>query len=400
MNRRISRLWIAVVAAILALPGWGCSDVGDSSAIPGQGDDAAADTSLSSPDATVSTDGQATSGNDASDAGSNDVAAQDVTGEPDTGSSETGGPEASFEDVGAPDTGSQEDTGAPDTGSQEDTGTPDTGSQEDTGAADTGSQEDTGAPDTGVADTGVDATLADGGADAEETGTAHDAGADATLGDSGGEDAGDTGAPDTGVADSGVDAAQGDGGLVPCTAAGQTGCVECVGNTNTRCTPTEALVVQYDIDKGTAHAPGADPAGSCYDCLVQSGCLDDSTGDVQHECEDSAIMHGTASQCADVITCIFASGNASTPEGYTSGNCSSRSTNVCYCGTAPVLGTCGGSASAANGNCADVIAAGAGFPVSDGTDILDTFAVTTYASGMAEQIFKCAVSSQCTVCLQ
>ena len=59
----------------------------------------------------------------------------------------------------------------------------------------------------------------------------------------------DTGAPDTGV-DSGPVA------LVPCTTAGQTGCVQCQGNSNNLCSPTEALIVQQDIKKGLATAAG------------------------------------------------------------------------------------------------------------------------------------------------
>jgi hypothetical protein len=189
---------------------------------------------------------------------------------------------------------------------------------------------------------------------------------------------------------------------------GSQSCVQCQGSNNGVCSPTQAIVVAHDVAKNNVVSAGPDTsANSCYACLVGAGCLDDNGGDSNHECEDSVITHGTAAQCHDVITCIFGSDSPATDslasqsvdEGYSTGNCSSAATNICYCGTAPVLGSCGGSASAQNGVCAGVIAAGSGFPVADGTDILNTFAVTTYASGMAEQVFKCAVSSGCSTCL-
>ncbi len=231
----------------------------------------------------------------------------------------------------------------------------------DTGTADTGA--DTGSPDTGV----------------------------------------DTGTPDTG-ADTGADA----GPLAPCTSAGQANCVKCQGSTGGVCTPTEALIVQHDIAKNGVSAAGNDSASSCYTCLFNNGCIDDSQGDVQHECEDSTVAHGTAVQCQNVVSCIFGSDSLSTDtlatgttaQGYSSGNCSSVATYVCYCGTASLTGSCGGTSSAANGNCSSAIAAGSGFPVSDGTDNLGHFAPdTTYASGMATQIFKCAVNNSCSTCL-
>ncbi len=404
------RCWIAAALALAVVPAWGCGpDVGDSSAIPGPGGDASVDVDASLPAyeggfPPGQPDGQGGSPNDSTPQTDSAPSSGDASGQ-DAGVDATGG-----QDTGAPDTGlGVADAGAPDTGVP-DEGPPDTGAQ-DGGAADSTIQ-DTGSPDTGVADTGVDATLADTGVDAEDTGTVDtgvDTGPDSTLGDSGGPDAQDTGAAETGGPDGQADAAQGDGGLVPCTVAGQTGCVECVGNNSKECTPTEALIVQHDIDKGTAHAPGADPAGSCYDCLYQNGCIDDSQGDVEHECHDSSVTHGTEAQCLDVVSCIFGSDDLATDslatgtveQGYSAGNCSSLATYVCYCGTASLTGNCGGSSSAANGNCSDVIAAGSGFPVSDGTDNLGHFAPdTTYASGMGTQIFKCAVNNACAVCLQ
>ncbi len=205
------------------------------------------------------------------------------------------------------------------------------------------------------------------------------------------------------------------GPLVPCTAAGQLNCVKCQGSTGGICTATEALVVQHDIDKNGVAAAGNSPSTSCYACLQGAGCLDDmpSIGDVNHECGDSVIVHGgtvgtLAQECLNVVSCIFGSDNpatdplasASTDVGYSTGNCSSTVTATCYCGTAAVAGNCGGTASAANGVCSGAIAAGSGFPVADGTDNLGHFAPdSTYASGMATQVFKCAVNSSCSTCL-
>jgi len=187
--------------------------------------------------------------------------------------------------------------------------------------------------------------------------------------------------------------------LHPCTVAGDTTCVQCVGNNgkhaagslpiNKTCTPTEAAIVQHDISKGTATVPGPDPTGSCYDCLWNKGCLDDTNfPDTGHECEDPLTSAGTAAQCEAVISCIFGS------------SCASSAVSVCYCGTSDLLTTCQGNpSSAVNGACDAQIAAGNGFPTQDGTDNTSDLVDTTRAGGMADQIFQCAITNSCSACL-
>jgi hypothetical protein len=50
--------------------------------------------------------------------------------------------------------------------------------------------------------------------------------------------------------------------------------------------------------------------------------------------------------------------------------------------------------------CDNQIAAGLGYPVPDGTDILKGFCDTTLAGRRADQIFHCALVNKCTACLQ
>jgi hypothetical protein len=180
--------------------------------------------------------------------------------------------------------------------------------------------------------------------------------------------------------------------LSPCTqATGTTGCVECSGNASGLCTPTEAAFVAHDIAKGLATAPGPDPANSCYSCLWNSGCVDDSVfGDTGQECEDPLATFGMAADCESVISCILGS------------SCASRRISSCYCGTAAPTGACQGNPAPGpiDGACTAVIAAGLGFAVTDGTDSLRNLNDTTRAAGRADQIFQCAISNQCTACLQ
>jgi hypothetical protein len=189
--------------------------------------------------------------------------------------------------------------------------------------------------------------------------------------------------------------------LQPCTTVGQTNCVQCQGNdtapnANETCTPTEALVVAHDILKGKVTAPGPDGTGSkaaatsCYSCLFNGGCLDDTHfSDTGKECED-ALAGGTAAQCQAVMTCVFGS------------DCASSAVNVCYCGTSNLATTCKGNPAAGpiNGSCDTQIAAALGFPLTDGTDNTGHLTDTTLAGGKADQIFQCALSNNCTAVCQ
>jgi hypothetical protein len=209
-----------------------------------------------------------------------------------------------------------------------------------------------------------------------------DAGAPDTGSDASVSDAGP--ASDGSVADAGSDAAP---TLVPCTAAGQTGCVACSGNSTGVCSPTEAQIVQHDIARGAASTT------PCYSCLLQAGCIDDTSfGDTNHECGDLAgtfdagPQSGTTSStlCLNTVSCIFGS------------SCSSSSVSTCYCGSS--TGSACQNATTTDGACVTQEVAGLGLTTSQ--SILQNFTDTTRPSGMANQLFQCAVSSNCAACLQ
>jgi hypothetical protein len=353
--------WAALLlTGVMIAPG--CSDVGDSSAFPpgpGGPDATGADVTLSS------------------DSASDDGAASDDTG--------TAAEAATGDDGPTPPTG---DDGP--------------------GAVVVDAMSDGEGPQETGADAGPEAG-ADAAADVQETSTVVEAGPDATLSDAG-PDAQETGAPETGApeaggteagAEAGTDgggreAGGPDGGdaghgLVPCTTAGQTGCVQCEANTSLLCTPTEALFVQHDIDKGLAAAPGPDPSGSCYFCLYQADCINNDTfGDTAKECEDPIQTFGTSVECRDTIQCILGS------------NCAESAVAPCYCGTLGLATTCQGTSGVpVNGACDTVIAAGLGFAVGDGTDNTAKLENSAYAAGRANQIFQCGVvANGCVQCQQ
>jgi hypothetical protein len=176
--------------------------------------------------------------------------------------------------------------------------------------------------------------------------------------------------------------------LHPCTVAGDTTCVKCQGNTSGLCTPTEAQVVQHDIDKGLATAPGPDPSTSCYSCMEGNSCLDDNQfSDSGHECGDPITGSTTTAECSATLSCIFANSCAS-----------AGSVATCYCGTLSSA-SCKNNPASVNGVCDSQIAAGLGFPVTDGTDNAANLTNTTLASGRADQIILCAINNSCTQCL-
>jgi hypothetical protein len=210
----------------------------------------------------------------------------------------------------------------------------------------------------------------------------------------------DVSAPSEAGAGMGDAAAVKEGGLVPCTTAGQMGCVSCPGNAFSDgggvCSPTEALFVQHDIDLGVATEAGADPMGSCYQCLLKKLALDDLIGDMGNECHDPLTTKGsTEAQCMATISCILGSGN-----GMPASSCAGLIVNNCYCGPAAPGNACQMAGSNVNGVCAMQIAAGLGFPVSDNADILKNFADQSRAAGIATTLFETAVADHCDTCLR
>ncbi len=369
-------LWLATVlaAATTCLPGCG-SDVGDSSAAPPSGGDGSASDGTLGPEASE-------------EAGNEDTSAPDSTGASTDDSSSEHQDATSAEDVGSTqeDTGSSQDAGAlqEDTGSSGDTGT----AQQDAGLED--APGDSTVSDAQTADVVDAGGTADVVADvAAETGP-HDAGPDGTTADAGGRDA---------AAEAGHDS--GGGVLVPCETAGQANCVKCEGNETGAgangglCTPTEAIFVQKDIDAGIATAAGDDPASGCYTCLFNAGCIDDTAfGDTNHECGDT-LAGGTAAECLVTESCFIGTTCA------WGGSLASSAVDTCYCGTAPSSGSCNNSAPSggANGACDTPIATGNGLAVNDGHNNLVNLTNPALASGKADQIFQCAISNSCDMCL-
>jgi hypothetical protein len=352
MNRRSSIFWIPCALAVTiaaGAAGAGCSDVGDSSAVPGGGEPAGAD--MAGGPSSNATVGEAS---DASADALGDAAGDHVSGEAaasDSSLADTGVREAAVAESSVPDASIHDAAGL------------------DAGALD--AAQDAGAGESGAPDTG-----------APEAASPQDGGADA------GPDAAQAG---DGGADSGLDAGA---SLHPCVVAGDTSCVQCQYNDlppkgDMTCTPTEAAIVQHDIATGRSTRAGPSDPSSCYECLVNVGsCIDDTRfGDRGHECEDPLVT-GTAAQCQATLACIFQE------------ECAAAAVSICYCGTAGLLTTCQGNPAAGpiDGACAATIAAGLGFPVSDGTDNTAQLTSATAASGKADQIFQCALTNGCAAC--
>jgi hypothetical protein len=181
----------------------------------------------------------------------------------------------------------------------------------------------------------------------------------------------------------------------PCTQPGQSNCTPCAFSTNGVCSATEALFIQHDIAKAGQSDAGADAGAldTCYRCLVNAGCLDDTAfGDSNNECDEmTGTLNGSSKTtlCLNVVSCILGSSCASPP-------------SACYCGTAGVSTACQGNPAPGpiTGACDTQIAAGLGFPVTDGTDIVKNLTDTTKPAGRADQIFQCAASSGCNDCLR
>jgi hypothetical protein len=190
--------------------------------------------------------------------------------------------------------------------------------------------------------------------------------------------------------------------LVPCTSAGQTFCVQCQGNAanNGICTPTEATLVQHDINLKIATAAGPDPAAGCYSCLNSKHLLDDNLGDTGNECED-ALTNGTATQCQAVLSCVLGSGT-----GTTGSSCAGAVANNCYCGSAAAGSACstaglpGTGAGSVNGVCDTQIVAGLPSTDNTSTNILKDLENQTDATGIAMSIFQGAISNKCGACLE
>jgi hypothetical protein len=359
----MTRLGFAIamcgLAAALAAPG--CTDVGDSSAVPGIGG--------------VNEDGSTASDDDAASF--------------EDGSLEGGGATTALADSGEIDSAAPEDD---DAGGGEDTGVIEAASSEDSGESDAEAPDATIA-DSGPADTGSSDDVGSGAVEAGPDGEAG-SGMDA------GQDSGST-------TDAGQDSSSGSdsgGALAACTTATQTSCVQCQGSAGGVCTPTEALLVQYDITKGYATAAGADSANGCYTCLLDKQGLDDilHAGDTGAECGDVAAegtftAQGAAAACLTTLSCILTT-SCATAALYLGDAGKNDAVSDCYCGTSPTSGAC--TTGGANGPCDGQEAAGLGFAESNGLAILENFTTETLPSGQANFLIQYALSNGCSMCLQ
>jgi hypothetical protein len=212
----------------------------------------------------------------------------------------------------------------------------------------------------------------------------------------------------------------------PCTGVGvPAGCTPCTGSPNGVCTATEALIVQRDIDKGLTGA------NSCYQCLLGSSCIDDTSGDSGNECGDLAGTVGAGAQaaesksqaCVNTLACILGvpysdlnpvppEPSADFPGGDVScGNFGADGVANCYCGSNyPSTPSCNGASGTAtppaNGTCEQLELDGLGLlQTTSGSAVLSPYTVKTSGSGMANAILKCAgtnagAAASCPVCFQ
>jgi hypothetical protein len=356
----------------------GCSDVGDSSAVPGdeasEGEAAVSDTSAPEQeggDATMS----APSSADASDATMVGQQSEPPDGaeSPDT--------EMTGLSIDAPAVSPEGSNSPPEAGpgdAPSDSPMPD--AQSDAYANDAGGD---GATDAQAAD-----AAADSGADGQADGAAPDAAIDAS-------------------------------GPSPCTtspcAVSGPNSVKCDGNTGMNepagvCSPTEAFLVSRDIAKKNLTAAGQltpyvplTKTGSCYECMVYNDCIDDDTnGDTGKECGDvtKAALDGEPGpqECLDTLECMQTSmcDTADPPA-------------ACFCGTASGADCL--TAGAANGPCLNLEIDGIGvgtcsttYPAAksctEGDPIASAkaYADVTWPAGNANALLGCAYSNCKAAC--
>jgi hypothetical protein len=379
----------AVTALLLAVAAAACSDVGDNTSGGGVGD--ASESDVVEQDVTMPG-----SGDDASDA-------QAIEAGSGASDAPTGDAMTIVEDAGDD---ADATLGEPDAAPGVD------GSSPEAGGADGGAAE-TGAPEAGVSDAGPDATLTEAGAVPE-------AGADASASDGGVPDSGGTDA----ALESGADTGTGSSLPVPCTTAGQTNCVECDQNSDHLCTPSEAILVTRDIEKGLYSGNLPAPAvmntdgttgGSCYECMAISDCIDSTLmGFTGLECGDLAAA--AVQPCLDTLNCVLGTpqagtaGATGTPNpAATAASLSADCTNAgdgvfnCFCGSDNATTTlCSASptvaaaaATSPNGACLPQVFAGTGTTSSTANStIIADLSNVNLGAGLAFSIPICAGSNQ------
>jgi hypothetical protein len=188
----------------------------------------------------------------------------------------------------------------------------------------------------------------------------------------------------------------------PCASSGPNS-VQCASQTNTVCSPTEALIVARDISKNNLTG-GQLNANSCYSCMLGAGCMDDIafSTDKGHECADvpstAATLNGETGiqACLDTVGCII-----------TKACDTSNPPSFCFCGSAS--GTACLTAGAANGPCFNQEVNGLDigtynsstmtYTEGDPTATQKAYTNVALGSGMANALMGCAFSNcqaQCT----
>jgi hypothetical protein len=152
---------------------------------------------------------------------------------------------------------------------------------------------------------------------------------------------------------------------------------------STTCSPTEQVLFNKDT------------TGSCMACAFTSGCLDDTNGDSGQECGDPFTTFGTSAECINTLNCDIGVSPVASPAPASglvvNAYCGAgNSTSNCETGTGPA------------GACDTIIPAGfsTGFTA---TQIVNNISVRAFASGMADAIVSCIISStntNCKKCLQ
>lgn len=380
-------VWAAASGLLIAA----CSDFGGSTVVPCDDGSPNAPTDATTPletgggGARVPDSGDARS---ATDSSNNDAGASDTNAASALDSTATDAAVAS-DDSAVDSTLSSPDSNAPDTS----TIAPDVGTIVETGVMDS-TVPDTGAPDTG----GSDVTVAD--AVSPDTGQA-----DSAVRDTGPADSART---DVGTAETGVDSAGGSTTactVAPCSASGPNS-AKCSGSPNGVCTPTQAIVMNYDIAHN-GQGPGAPIALGCYMCMITNACLDADgttntlgTAVTNAECGDPDVpppanppfasrnvSATNTAKCIDAFTCLLTGNGGAEPHCTTTAP-SPPSISNCFCGTNRGS-TCIASPSAPNGICAarEVIDLG----TTDPTTALSHYVDTTYSpGGVGNAILNCA----------
>ncbi|MDP9002656.1 MAG: hypothetical protein M3O46_21410 [Myxococcota bacterium] len=190
----------------------------------------------------------------------------------------------------------------------------------------------------------------------------------------------------------------------PCAASGANS-AQCVGSPGGVCTPTQAIIMNYDIAHNGQGA-GAAVAIGCYRCMVDNACLDADgttntlgTAVTNAECGDPDpaspnppfasrnVSATNVPHCIDALSCLL-TGNAGAVPHCTTTPPSPASVSNCFCGSNRGS-ACIASPSAPVGTCASKEFTDLG--TTDPTTALSHYTDTTFSpGGVGNAILNCA----------